>query len=53
VPAFSHLNLSAPLPTNKPVAELETPAGMKLRIFSATPEVIGLMRALGGPGGLT
>jgi hypothetical protein len=52
VPAFSRLELSAATSSSKPIAELETPAGFKLRIFSSTPEVIGLVHALGGPGGL-
>ncbi|MEJ2238298.1 MAG: hypothetical protein P8X82_08385 [Gemmatimonadales bacterium] len=51
-PEYSRLNLSPPSVTRNPVAELETGAGVKLRLFEQTPEMLGLLRALCGVGGM-
>jgi hypothetical protein len=52
VPAFSRLELEAP-PTAGPraLAEVETVAGVKLRVFELTPEMIGLLSQVCGFGG--
>lgn len=52
VPAFSHLTLGAPsTPSHRPLAEIET-SGMTLRVFEATPEMLGLLRAACGAGAM-
>jgi hypothetical protein len=52
VPAFSRLELEAPLtPGPRPVAEVETVAGVKLRVFEQTPEMMGLLSQVCGCGG--
>ena len=51
VPAFSRLDLSAPNASSRPLAEVETPNGVKMRIFSATSETLALVNALCGNGG--
>ena len=51
VPAFSRIELTAPPRTNQPVAEVEMPSGMKLRIFAVTAETTGLLSALCGVAG--
>lgn len=50
-PAFSLLELTAPSAGPKPIAELETAAGVKLRLFEQTPEMLGLVSTLFGGGG--
>jgi hypothetical protein len=53
VPAFSRLELGAPsAPGIRPIAEVETGAGVKLRVFEPTPETMGLLSALCGLGGV-
>lgn len=51
-PACSRLDLSAPTSTDsRPLAEIETPEGIKLRVFAETPEVLKLLAsALGARG---
>lgn len=45
-PAFSRLSLSAPMPPSaQPLIEIETAAGMKLRVFEQTPEILSLLSA--------
>lgn len=51
VPSFSRLELSAPSATSTPIAELETAKGLKLRIFTQTPETLSLLSSLCGIGG--
>ena len=51
VPSFSRLELSAPSATSTPIAELETAKGIKLRIFTQTPETLSLLSSLCGIGG--
>jgi hypothetical protein len=52
MPAFSQLLLSAPAaPGGRPLVELESPAGVKLRIFEHTPELLALLAAACGFGG--
>jgi hypothetical protein len=50
VPAFSRLDLAVPSASSRPFAEVETPRGMKVRIFSATPETLALLSSLCGAG---
>jgi hypothetical protein len=51
VPTFSRLELSAPSTSRSgPVAEVET-AGVTLRVFEQTPEMMGLLSAVCGFGG--
>ena len=50
VPAFSRVELSTPNASSRPIAELETPLGIKLRIFAATSETLVLVNALCGNG---
>ena len=42
VPAFSRMELAAPAVAIRPFAEVETTAGVKLRLFTATDQVLGL-----------
>ena len=51
VPAFSRLDLEAPS-TSRPLAEIETPLGLRFRIFEQTPELIGLVASLCSSGGV-
>lgn len=50
VPAFSRLELSQQ-PSNFPIAEVETPTGVKLRVFASSRETIGLLSLICGVGG--
>jgi len=53
VPAFSHVTLSAPSsPSPRPLAEVET-SGVTLRVFEASPEMLGLLRAACGAGAMS
>jgi hypothetical protein len=52
VPAFSRLAVAAPASaSNRPFAEIETPSGLKLRVFADTREAIALLSSLCGAGG--
>jgi hypothetical protein len=52
VPAFSRLEVRAPsAPEPRPVAEIET-SGVTLRVFEQTPEMMGLLSAVCGFGGV-
>ena len=52
VPTFSRLEVSAPsAPKPRPVAEVET-SGVTLRVFEQTPEMMGLLSAVCGFGGV-
>jgi hypothetical protein len=53
VPMFSRVQVMAPAAASAPVAEAETSGGMKLRVFSITPETMGLMSSFCRAGGAT
>lgn len=50
-PAFSRLELAAPTVAARPFAELEMATGVKVRLFTQTDEVLGLISSLFGSGG--
>ena len=53
VATFSRLELSAPsTPSPRPIAEVETGSGVRLRMFEQTPELMGLFSAVCGLGGV-
>ena len=47
VPSYTRMELPTP---RGAVAEVETPSGVKLRVFSVTPEVVNLLSVLSGVG---
>lgn len=51
VPAFSRLELTPSASGAPPIAELETPAGIKLRVFAESKAMVGLLSSLCGLGG--
>jgi hypothetical protein len=52
VPAFSRLDVSAPWASRpRPIAEVETGSGVRLRVFEQTAEMVGLLTAVCGLGG--
>jgi hypothetical protein len=51
LPAFSRLTLASPVVGAQPMAELETPSGVKLRVFVESPAMVGLLSGLCGRGG--
>ena len=51
LPTFSRVEVALPTMVNRPLAEAETPTGMKLRLFQVTPETISLLAAVCGIGG--
>lgn len=54
VPVFTRLELSSPRtpPSPRPIAEVETGAGVTRRVFEQTPELMGLLSAVCGLGGV-
>jgi hypothetical protein len=53
VPTYSRLELSVPVPpSSRPIAEVEMRSGVTLRVFEPTPEMMGLLTAACGIGGL-
>jgi hypothetical protein len=53
VPTFSRLELSAPsAPGPRALAEVETGSGVTLRVFEPTPEMMGVLTAMCGCGGV-
>jgi hypothetical protein len=53
VPAFSRFELGAlPAANPRPIAEVETGTGMRLRVFEETPEMMALLSAACGLGGV-
>jgi hypothetical protein len=50
-PAFTRLELMPPVVGARPIAELETPAGIKLRVFAESDAMLGLLSSLCGVGG--
>jgi hypothetical protein len=53
LPAFSRLALSPPAVGVQPVAEVETAAGLKLRVFVESHAMVGLLSSLCGRGGVS
>jgi hypothetical protein len=51
IPAFSRLQLTPRAWGATPIAELETPAGLKLRVFAESNAIVGLLSSLCGMGG--
>jgi hypothetical protein len=51
LPAFTRLELTAPVVGAQPIAELETPAGIKLRVFAESQAMVALPSSLCGSGG--
>jgi len=51
IPAFSRLELPRPPCGAAPIAELETPTGLKLRVFGESAAMVGLLSSLCGMGG--
>jgi hypothetical protein len=51
LPAFSRLELPPPPCGAAPIAELETPTGLKLRVFADSAAMVGLLSSLCGMGG--
>ena len=52
VPTYSRVAVAAPAaPTTQPFAEVESPTGLKVRLFTQTGEALGLLSALLGAGG--
>jgi hypothetical protein len=49
--AFSRLEIPAPSAMSSPIAEVETAAGLKLRVFTQTQETLSLLSSLCGIGG--
>jgi len=50
VPSYSRLEIPLPSASTRPVAEVETPVGLKLKIFEVTPETMSLLSALTAAG---
>jgi hypothetical protein len=48
---FTRVELTAPALAERPFAEIETTTGMKVRLFTQTEEVFGLLLSLCGSGG--
>jgi hypothetical protein len=51
LPAFTRLELTRPVVGAQPVVELETPTGIKLRVFVESRAMLGLVASLCGVGG--
>ncbi len=51
LPTFSRLTLGPPAAGIQPVAEVETAAGLKLRVFVESHAMVGLLASLCGRGG--
>ena len=50
-PSFSRVEIQAAPQGPNPLLEAETSNGLKLRLFSFTPETVDLLRSLSGSGG--
>lgn len=50
LPSYSRLELPISSASPRPVAEVETPVGLKLKIFEVTPETVSLLSALTAAG---
>jgi hypothetical protein len=51
VPAYSRVEVAASAPGARPFAEVETPSGLTVRLFTETGGALGLLSALLGAGG--
>lgn len=51
VPPYSRVVLGPAATTTAPFAELETPAGLKLRLYTQTPQVIDILSSVCATGG--
>jgi hypothetical protein len=49
-PAFSRVEVAAPPTAPRPIAEVETATGLKLRVFAQSRETLGLLSSLCGIG---
>jgi hypothetical protein len=47
-PFYSRLEVEVPQATISPLIEVETPAGLKIKFFSLTPETVGLLSTFSG-----
>jgi len=50
-PPYSRVEVAPPVGGGRPFAELELPSGAKLRLYSQSPEALGLLSAVCGTGG--
>jgi hypothetical protein len=50
-PTFTRLEIPRSSASTSPIAEVETATGLKLRVFTQTPETIGLLSSMCGLGG--
>jgi hypothetical protein len=51
VPAYSRVEVAPAAPGARPFAEVETPSGLTVRLFTETGGALGLLSALLGAGG--
>jgi hypothetical protein len=51
VPAYSRMEVALSAPGARPFAEVETPSGLTVRLFTETGGALGLLSALLGAGG--
>ena len=51
LPAYTRLELTPPVVGAEPIVELETPTGLKLRVFAESPAMVRLLSSLCGVGG--
>lgn len=49
-PSYSRVEIPVVATPTRPVAEVETPSGVKIRVFALTPETLGFLAALSSPG---
>lgn len=50
-PAFTRVDLSAPVVATRPFAEVETPTGARVRLFAPTAEALWLLSSVLGTAG--
>lgn len=50
VPSYSRIEFPASKAATQPLAEVETAVGVKLRVFTITPETVALLSSLSGLG---
>lgn len=50
-PSYSRVEVVTPAATVRPFAELEMPSGVRVRLYSQTPEAMGLLASVCGTGG--
>jgi hypothetical protein len=49
-PSYSRVEFHTSEPSGGPLAEVETPSGLKVRLFKVNAETVSLLSALNGPG---